>query len=81
MLIYDKTLELSKLQVGESGPANFIVSTIIEAENLVPCLIEYQGKGREASVSMPCFLFHVFEVKVYFNFITVSLVAHYSRLM
>jgi D-serine deaminase-like pyridoxal phosphate-dependent protein len=46
-----KTLELSKLQVGETGPANFIVSTVIEAENLFPFILECQAKGREASVS------------------------------
>ncbi|CAO2656410.1 Nn.00g052130.m01.CDS01 [Neocucurbitaria sp. VM-36] len=45
-----KTTELSKLQVGETGPANFIVSTVIEAENLLPYLLECQAKGREASV-------------------------------
>jgi hypothetical protein len=46
-----KTLELSKLQVGETGPANFIVSTVLEAENLFPFILECQKKGREASVS------------------------------
>ncbi|KAF1844006.1 uncharacterized protein K460DRAFT_368873 [Cucurbitaria berberidis CBS 394.84] len=45
-----KTCELSKLQVGETGPANFIVSTVIEAENLLPYLLECQANGREASV-------------------------------
>ena len=53
-----KTTELSKLQVGEgkgAGPANFIVSTIIEAENLLPCLLEEQGKGKEGSVSILSF--------------------------
>ncbi|CBX98334.1 hypothetical protein IAQ61_010433 [Plenodomus lingam] len=45
-----KTLELSKLQVGETGPANFIVSTVIEAERLAACLAEFQSRGREASV-------------------------------
>lgn len=45
-----KTKELSKLQVGEEGTANFIVSTIIEAENLAELVLEEQGKGREASV-------------------------------
>jgi hypothetical protein len=45
-----KTLELAKMQVGESGPANFIVSTIVEAENLLPYLCDAQGMGREASV-------------------------------
>lgn len=51
-----KTLELSKMQVGESGPANFIVSTIAEAENLLPELCDAQGKGREASVCIEMFL-------------------------
>jgi D-serine deaminase-like pyridoxal phosphate-dependent protein len=50
-----KTLELSKMQVGESGPANFIVSTIAEAENLLPELCDAQGKGREASVCVEMF--------------------------
>ncbi|KAF1832740.1 hypothetical protein BDW02DRAFT_570742 [Decorospora gaudefroyi] len=45
-----KTLELSRMQVGDSGPANFIVSTIAEAENLLPYLCDAQGIGREASV-------------------------------
>jgi D-serine deaminase-like pyridoxal phosphate-dependent protein len=45
-----KTLELSKLQVGETGPANFIVSTVIEAENLLEYVAECQKTGREASV-------------------------------
>ncbi|KAG9191763.1 hypothetical protein G6011_10497 [Alternaria panax] len=45
-----KTLELSKMQVGRSGPANFIVSTIAEAENLLPELCDSQANGREASV-------------------------------
>lgn len=46
-----KTLELSKLQAGETGPANFIVSTVMEAEQLCLFVIECQGQGREASVS------------------------------
>ncbi|KAI4655842.1 hypothetical protein J4E93_000558 [Alternaria ventricosa] len=47
-----KTLELSQMQVGaeQSQPANFIVSTIAEAENLLPYLCYAQGVGREASV-------------------------------
>ncbi|KAF2201533.1 hypothetical protein GQ43DRAFT_415631 [Delitschia confertaspora ATCC 74209] len=45
-----KTLELAKLQVGEDGPANFIVSTILEAEQLAPYLRECQAKGRECSI-------------------------------
>jgi hypothetical protein len=36
--------------VGETGPANFIVSTIIEAENLAGYLREVQAQGREGSV-------------------------------
>lgn len=46
-----KTLELSRMQVGETGPANFIVSTVIEAEHLVGYVKECQERGREASVS------------------------------
>ncbi|KAL5391517.1 hypothetical protein PMIN06_007405 [Paraphaeosphaeria minitans] len=47
-----KTLELSKLQVGPAldKPANFIVSTLVEAENLLPFLLECQANGRESSV-------------------------------
>ncbi|KAF1950288.1 hypothetical protein CC80DRAFT_509848 [Byssothecium circinans] len=45
-----KTLELSKLQVGEEGPANFIVSTVAEAENLAEFVKECQGCGRESSI-------------------------------
>ncbi|EUC41971.1 hypothetical protein COCMIDRAFT_8377 [Bipolaris oryzae ATCC 44560] len=45
-----KTAELSKLQVGEEGAANFIVSTIIEAEKLAELVVKEQGKGRDASI-------------------------------
>lgn len=45
-----KTLELSKMQVGETGPADFIVSTVVEAEHLAPYLAECRGRGRKASV-------------------------------
>jgi hypothetical protein len=45
-----KTLELAKLQVGETGPADFIVSTVVEAEHLSPFVKECQSKGRGASV-------------------------------
>ncbi|EHL02316.1 putative D-serine dehydratase [Glarea lozoyensis 74030] len=42
-----KTTELTKLQVGDgNGPANLIVSTIIEAENVAPLLLEYKAAGR-----------------------------------
>jgi hypothetical protein len=46
-----KTLELAKLQVGEEGPANFIVSTVVEAEGLSGFVGECQRGGREGSVS------------------------------
>jgi D-serine deaminase-like pyridoxal phosphate-dependent protein len=48
-----KTLELSKMQVGTdpSTPAHFVVSTIIEAENLLPFLLECIATGRPCSVS------------------------------
>lgn len=45
-----KTLELAKLQVGSKGPANFIVSTLAEGENLLPFLLACQENGRESSV-------------------------------
>ncbi|KAL2063758.1 hypothetical protein VTL71DRAFT_5563 [Oculimacula yallundae] len=42
-----KTTELTRLQVGEGrGPANIIVSTILEAEHIVPLLLEYKSAGR-----------------------------------
>ncbi|TVY32368.1 D-serine dehydratase, partial [Lachnellula subtilissima] len=42
-----KTTELTKLQVGDGpGPVNLIVSTVVEAENLLPLLLEYQSAGR-----------------------------------
>ncbi|KAF2175630.1 hypothetical protein K469DRAFT_610035 [Zopfia rhizophila CBS 207.26] len=45
-----KTIELAKLQVGSSGPAHFVVSTITEAEHLLPFLLECQAQGRECSL-------------------------------
>ncbi|OCL14853.1 hypothetical protein AOQ84DRAFT_358543 [Glonium stellatum] len=45
-----KTVELARLQVGEDGPAHFIVSTIIEAEQLLPYLLECQAQGRPTSM-------------------------------
>lgn len=42
-----KTTELTRLQVGEgTGPANIIVSTLVEAEHIVPLLLEYKSAGR-----------------------------------
>jgi hypothetical protein len=51
-----KTLEVAQMQVGREdgdGPADFIVSTVIEAEALVEWLAECQARGREGSVSLP----------------------------
>lgn len=46
-----QTTELTRLQVGEgTGPANIIVSTIIEAENVAPLLLEYKAAGRAINV-------------------------------
>lgn len=42
------------MQVGDEGPANFIVSTVVEAEHLLGYVKECQDKGRESSV---CFDF------------------------
>lgn len=46
-------MELTRLQVGEDPktPANIIVSTILEAENITPLLQEFQSKGRSVNVS------------------------------
>ncbi|KAK6583474.1 hypothetical protein PZA11_004550 [Diplocarpon coronariae] len=42
-----KTTELTMLQVGEgNGPVNIIVSTLVEAENIVPLLVQYRDAGR-----------------------------------
>ncbi|KAI9648434.1 hypothetical protein NHQ30_003068 [Ciborinia camelliae] len=46
-----KTTELTRLQVGDgSGPANIVVSTVVEAENIVPLLLEYKHKGRAVNL-------------------------------
>ncbi|KAI0468495.1 putative serine dehydratase domain-containing protein [Xylaria cf. heliscus] len=47
-----KTAELTRLQVGndDSTPVNLIVSTLIEAESLVPLLKEYQQRGRQVNI-------------------------------
>ncbi|QSZ29585.1 hypothetical protein DSL72_004101 [Monilinia vaccinii-corymbosi] len=46
-----KTTELTRLQVGDgSGPVNIVVSTVVEAENIAPLLIEYKNKGRAVNV-------------------------------
>ncbi|KAH6650581.1 putative serine dehydratase domain-containing protein [Chaetomium tenue] len=54
-----KTTELTRLQVGDTltTPVSLIVSTIIEAENILPLLQEYQSHGRSVNVlfSFPLF--------------------------
>ncbi|KAI0009412.1 putative serine dehydratase domain-containing protein [Xylariaceae sp. FL0662B] len=45
-----KTEELTRLQVGDKGPVNLIVSTVIEAEKLLPLLKEYQAQDRPVNV-------------------------------
>ncbi|KAI1338833.1 putative serine dehydratase domain-containing protein [Xylariaceae sp. FL0016] len=47
-----KTAELTRLQVGDKSksPVNIIVSTITEAENVLPLLKEYQEAGRQVNV-------------------------------
>jgi hypothetical protein len=50
-LIFVQTTELTRLQVGGGlGPVNIIVSTLIEAENVVPLLLEYKAVGRVVNV-------------------------------
>lgn len=53
-----QTTELTRLQVGTEGPVNIIVSTIVEAENILPLLLEYKDNGRPCNVrfSIPQFL-------------------------
>ncbi|KKA28701.1 hypothetical protein TD95_003787 [Thielaviopsis punctulata] len=46
-----KTLELTRLQVGETSlEVNLVVSTVLEAEQLIPLLKEFQSKGRKVNV-------------------------------
>ncbi|KAL2142727.1 hypothetical protein VTI28DRAFT_815 [Corynascus sepedonium] len=47
-----KTTELTRLQVGDirTTPVSLIVSTIIEAEKILPLLQEYQSHGRPVNV-------------------------------
>lgn len=52
MLTMLQTMELAHMQVGEGGKANFIVSTLIEAEHLKGFVKQRQARGDEASVSM-----------------------------
>lgn len=45
-----KTVELTRLQVGPAGPVNLAVSTIAEAELLVPYLASCGAQGRVVNV-------------------------------
>lgn len=47
-----QTLEITRFQVGEDAtkPVNLIVSTLAEAEFLLPMLKEYQKQGRKVNV-------------------------------
>jgi hypothetical protein len=46
-------MELAQMQVGDDkdSPADFVVSTLMEAEHLVPFLKECEARGRKGSVS------------------------------
>ncbi len=50
---HTQTTELTRLQVGdgESTPVNIVVSTLIEAENILPLLREYRSRDRAVNVS------------------------------
>lgn len=47
-----QTSELTRLQVGDQGssPVNVAVSTVVEAENILPLLKEYQENSRSVNV-------------------------------
>lgn len=45
-----KTTELTRLMVGTEGPARIVVSTLLEAERVLPLLREYQSQGRTVNV-------------------------------
>ncbi|CAG8956891.1 hypothetical protein HYFRA_00012346 [Hymenoscyphus fraxineus] len=45
-----KTNELTELQVGEVGPVNIIVSTVLEAEQVLPLLLKYKKLGRDVNL-------------------------------
>jgi hypothetical protein len=48
-----QTTEITRLQVGEgSDDVRLLATSLSEAENLVPLLVEYQQKGLQANVQM-----------------------------
>ncbi|RDL33287.1 uncharacterized protein BP5553_08726 [Venustampulla echinocandica] len=49
-----KTTELTRLQVGGgTGPVKIVVSTLVEAENILPLMLEYKSTGRVLLYSFP----------------------------
>lgn len=55
LTIQTQTAELTRLQVGDndSTPVNIVVSTLMEAESVLPLLREYQQRGRQVNVRLP----------------------------
>ncbi|KAK2759446.1 hypothetical protein FQN54_002924 [Arachnomyces sp. PD_36] len=45
-----KTLEITQFQVGDRNPVNLIVSTVVEAERLVPYLLDCKSQDRRINV-------------------------------
>ncbi|TGO49145.1 hypothetical protein BCON_0219g00040 [Botryotinia convoluta] len=49
----ETTTELTRLQIGDGpgpGPANIVVSTVVEAENIFPLLLKYKSEGRAVNI-------------------------------
>ncbi|KAK5630641.1 hypothetical protein RRF57_006356 [Xylaria bambusicola] len=64
-----KTAELTRLQVGDDDttPVKIVVSTLAEAENVLPLLEEYQLKGREVNLGphgLTVMVDHVDQIKL-----------------
>lgn len=47
-----KTVEVTRLMVGASGPANLVVSTLLEAEKIQPLLASLQQEQQQRPVSL-----------------------------
>ncbi|KAF2760800.1 hypothetical protein EJ05DRAFT_473407 [Pseudovirgaria hyperparasitica] len=45
-----KTVELTRLQVGETGPVRLVASTVAEMELLLPYMLECKEKGRKVNM-------------------------------
>lgn len=52
--MHGQTVEITQLQVGKDAnrPVNIIVSTLAEAEFLLPMLKEHRNRGRRVNVSL-----------------------------